>query len=85
MSILVVGLGLLLNIHLSTTLLCLALVVQLLVACLAFLVSRQARDGTANRALGSVAQSVTEVANLALCFLLLALEVLLTSRLLQRL
>ena len=58
---------------------------QLLVVDLALLVSRKARDGTTNGALGTVAQPVAVVANLALCFLLLALEVLLTSGLLQRL
>lgn len=83
MSTLVVGLSLLLNVHLGATLLRLALIVQLLVALLAFLVSHSTREGTANRALGTVAQAVTVVAQLALSFLLLTLEVLFTPGLLQ--
>lgn len=82
MFTLVVGLCLLLNVVLGTTLLRLALIVQLLVVCLAFLVSSETSDSAANSSLDTVSHAMAVVVQLALCLLLLALEVLLTSRLL---
>lgn len=79
---LVVGLRLLLDVVLGATLLCLALIVQLLVVLLTFLISSEAGDGATNSSLSTVSHAVAVVVQLALCLLLLALEVLLTSSLL---
>lgn len=64
---------------LGTTLLGLALSTELIVVSLTALVASQARDGTANGSLSTVGETRTEVAELALGLLLLALEVLLTT------
>lgn len=77
------GLGLLLDIVLSTTLLGLALSAHLLVVSLSSLVAGQARDGTTDGALSAVSNAGAKVMKLASGFLLLALKVLLTAGLLQ--
>lgn len=83
MSTLVVGLALLLDVVLGATLLRLALIVQLLVVLLTCPVSSKTGDGATNSSLDTLSHAVAVVVYLALGLLLLALEVLLTSRLLQ--
>lgn len=77
------SLGLLLNIVLGTALLSLARVVETLVVCLTSLVTGETSDGTTNSALDTVADARSIVVELALSLLLLTLEVLFTTLLLQ--
>lgn len=79
MTLATLSLSLLLDIVLGTTLLGLALSTHLLVVSLSSLVAGQTRDSTADGTLSTVANTTTEVAELALGLLLLALEVLLTA------
>lgn len=79
------SLRLLLDIGLSTALLCLAGVVLLLVLGLSGLVARDASDSSADGAADAVGGAGAEVGELALGLLLLTLEVLLAARVLERL
>ena len=80
---LLLNLGLLLNVVLSTPLLRLAGVMLMLILGLLGAVSRQACDSTSDGACNPISCPRGEVANLATSLLLLSLEVLLTSGLLQ--
>lgn len=79
------GLGLLRDVVLGSTLLGLANIVLLLVVNLSGLVACDAGNGAAESARDTVSDTATQVANLALGLLLLALEVLLATGLLQAL
>ena len=79
------GLGLLRDIVLSSTLLSLADIVLLLVIDLSGLVASDASNSAANRAGHAIADTTSQIGDLALSFLLLTLEVLLASRLLKTL
>lgn len=80
-----VGLSLLDDVVLGTTLLGLALGTHLLVVSLTVLVTSNARDGASDGALSSVGDAGAVVAKLTLGLLLLALEVLLAAGCLERL
>jgi len=80
---LLLNLGLLLDVVLSTPLLRLAGVMLMLILGLLGAVSRQACDGTSDGACNPISCPRGEVANLATSLLLLSLKVLLTSGLLQ--
>lgn len=75
--------GLLLNISLGATLLSLASVMLLLVVGLSSLIARQASDGTANGARDTIGHARAKIGELATSLLLLTLEVLLASLLLE--
>lgn len=77
------GVGLLLNVVLSTSLASLSLSMKLIVVSLTLTVTSQAGNGTANGALDTVTDTRTKVVELTLGLLLTAIEVLLTTRLLQ--
>jgi hypothetical protein len=82
---LLLSFGLLLKVVLDTALLGLALGVLLVVDSLLVGIASQAGNGTTDGALDAVANARAEVVELALGLLLLALEVLLTASLLERL
>lgn len=80
---LLLGISLLLNVVLSTTLLRLARVVQTLVVLLASLVTSKASDGAADGSLDTVANARSVIVELALGFLRLTLKILLATLLLE--
>lgn len=79
------GLGLLFEIGLDTTLGGLAVGTHLVVVSLALVVAHSAGNGTTDNAFGTVRNAASQIADLALGLLLLSLEVLFAAGLLQTL
>ena len=80
---LLLGLSLLLDISLNTTLGGLAVSAHLVVVSLALIVTHDTSHGTTNDTLGAVSDAAGEIAKLALGLLLLSLEILLATGVLQ--
>jgi len=85
LNLFVLSCSLFVQVHLDATLSGLALVVQILVFGLLGSVTGQGRYGTTNSTLSTVANSLSEVAQLTLGFLALTLKVLVTTLLLETL
>lgn len=77
------SLSLLLKVVLNTSLLGLALGTELVKVSLTFSITSQAGDGAANSSLDTVANTRAKIIQLTLSLLVLTLEVLLSTRLLQ--